>query len=141
MKKIIYAILAIALLGGGYGYYLWNKPPESMASQKADMGMPAEQLRQAFVNNLNAATTQYVGKIIAVTGKVKSSRTVDDAVKVELEAGADGIIFCELDNQTQHVRTTFSDGETITLKGECAGFDDFDGSVMLSHCAEVSGSK
>ena len=71
MKKILIIVLALAAIGGGVGYYLWNKPPESMAVQKADLGMPAAELVAAFAKDEAAANTQYVGKIIAVTGKVK----------------------------------------------------------------------
>jgi tRNA_anti-like len=136
MKKVLITLLIFAALGGGYGYYLWNKPPESMATQKADLGMPAEQLFAAFKADENAANAQYVGKIIVITGKVKESRMVDGTAKVTIEAGADdATILCELDNNTQHKRTTFTTGETISMKGECAGAD-IDGTVMLSHCAE-----
>lgn len=136
MKKFLLVLLALAALGGGYGYYMWNKPPESMATQKADLGMPAEQLFAAFQADETAANAQYAGKIIVITGKVKESRTVDGTSKVTVEAGsADATILCELDNNTKHPRTTFTAGETISIKGECAGAD-LDGTVMLSHCAE-----
>lgn len=134
MKKILIIVLALAAIGGSVGYYLWNKPPESMAKQKADLGMPAAELVAAFAKDETAANTQYVGKIIAVTGKVKEAYTVEGTTKVTLEAG-DVPVFCELDNNTTHPRTTFTPGEEITMKGECAGMD-IDGSVQLSHCAE-----
>lgn len=134
MKKILIIVLALAAIGGSVGYYLWNKPPESMAKQKADLGMPAAELVAAFAKDETAANTQYVGKIIAVTGKVKEAYTVEGTTKVTLEAG-DAPVFCELDNNTTHPRTTFAAGEEITMKGECAGMD-IDGSVQLSHCAE-----
>jgi hypothetical protein len=136
MKKFILVLLALAALGGGYGYYLWNKAPESMATQKADLGMPSEQLFAAFQADEHAANAQYVGKIIVITGKVKDSRTVDGTAKVTIEAGTnDATILCELDNNTKHPRTTFPPGEVLSIKGECAGAD-IDGAVMLSHCAE-----
>jgi hypothetical protein len=136
MKKVIYLFFALALLGGSYGYYLWNKPPESMANQKVETQLSAEQLFNAFQANEQEANGLYLGKVTAVKGSVKSARTVDGTTKIELEAGTEGIIFCELDNNTQHPRTTFEPGEVISIKGECAGMD-IDGSVMLSHCAEI----
>lgn len=136
LKKIILALLALAAIGGGVGYYMWNKPLESMATQKADLGIPSNELFAAFKADENAANEKYVGKIVSVSGKVKESRTVDGATKVVLEAGADdATILCELDVNTQHQRTTFNAGETVSLKGECAGAD-LDGTVMLSRCAE-----
>ena len=35
MKKVILAVLALALVGAGVGYYLWNKPHQDMAAAKA----------------------------------------------------------------------------------------------------------
>lgn len=136
MKKVIYALLVLALLGGAYGYYLWKKPPESMATQTVDNQLSTEELYKAFQSDEQAANSLYLGKIIAVQGIVRSSRTVDGTTKLELQAGEEGIIFCELDNNTQHKRTTFDAGSIISIKGECAGMD-IDGSVMLSHCAEL----
>jgi len=134
LKKIILVLLSLAAIGGGVGYYMWNKPLESMASQKADLGIPATTLYTEYNADENAANTKYLGKIVSVSGKVKSSRTVESAVKVEIEAG-DGVVLCELDVNTKHPRTEFTAGEAITLKGECAGLD-IDGTVMLSRCAE-----
>ena len=136
MKKILIAILALGVIGGGVGYYMWNKPPESMATRKSDIGISTTQLFDAFQKDETAANAQYVGKIIIINGKVKDSRTVDGVHKLTLEAGPnDAVVNCELDNNTQHARTAFTPGETVNIKGECAGAD-LDGAVQLSHCAE-----
>jgi hypothetical protein len=136
MKKVLLLLLALAGLGGGYGYYMWNKAPESMATRKSDMGIASEQLFDAFQKDETGANAQYVGKIIIISGKVKESRVVEGVAKLSLEAGStDAVINCELDNNTVHPRTQFNVGETIKIKGECAGAD-LDGTVMLSHCAE-----
>ncbi len=136
MKKVLIALLVVAAVGGGIGYYMWNKPPESMATRKSDMGISAAQLVEAFQKDETAANAQYGGKIIVINGKVKESRVVDGVAKLSLEGGAEGaVVDCELDNNTKHPRTEFTPGETITIKGECAGAN-LDGSVQLSHCAE-----
>jgi hypothetical protein len=137
MKKILSALLVLGLLGGAYGYYLWNKPPESMAKKTADLGIPAATLFAEFKAGEEAANAKYVGKIVAVSGTVLESKNVDGTTKVSLNAGADGAsVLCEFDPQTQHARTAFAVGESVTLKGECSGAD-LDGTVMLSRCAEM----
>ncbi len=107
-----------------------------MATKTVDNQLSTEELYKAFQMDEQAANSTYLGKIIAVQGVVQSSRTVDGTTKLELQAGEEGVIFCELDNNTQHKRTTFDPGSSISIKGECAGMD-IDGSVMLSHCAEL----
>jgi tRNA_anti-like len=134
MKKVLLVLLGLGLLGAGFGYYMWNKPPASMSSQTADLAKPAEALYAEFVADESGATAKYVGKIIAVSGKVKECRQVEGTTKVTLEAGADGEVVCEFDPQTKHKRTEIPVGEMVTFKGECAGFDF---GVLLSRCAET----
>jgi hypothetical protein len=136
MKKMLIGLLLLAGIGGGVGYYMWNKPPESMATRKSDMGLTANDLCAAFLKDETAANSQYLGKIIVITGTVKESRSVDGVHKLSLEtATPDVFVNCELDNQTQHPRTAFNAGEQVKIKGEVAGAE-LDGSVQLSHCAE-----
>lgn len=135
LKKILLLLLAAGLIGGGVGYYLYNKKMPSMAGQKADVTIPAEQLFNEFNNDETAATARYVGKIVAVTGKVReASQMADGTPKVILETGSDFGVSCEFDPNTKHPRTTFEPGATVTLKGECAGFNL---DVQLARCAEV----
>jgi hypothetical protein len=138
MKKILLALFALSLVGGGVAYYFWNKPLESMATQKADLSIPAAQIFQAFKADETAANAQYNGKIVAVSGAVLESKTVEGVTKVTLAAGADdATVLCEFDPNTKHARTAFTAGESVTIKGECTGADAIDGAINLARCAEV----
>lgn len=140
MKKILLVLLVLGLAGAGYGYYLWNKPPESNANKAVTMGIPATQLVADFKADEAAANAKYLGdasKIIAVTGKVAEVKDVNGTFKVALVGGDDGTqVLCEFDPQTTPARTTFAVGEEVTFKGECAGAD-LDGTVNLARCVEV----
>lgn len=135
MKRIIYILLAIACAGGAIGYYLWNKPQKDMQAAKADMAMDAAALFNEFNTDETAANAKYLDKTVAVSGKVKeSTKTEDGTVKVSLETGSEFGVFCELDPLSQHARTEFPVGETVTFKGICTGLN-FD--VQLTRCVEV----
>ena len=135
MKRIIYILLAIACAGGAIGYYLWNKPQKDMQAAKADMAMDAAALFNEFNTDETAANAKYLDKTVAVSGKVKeSTKTEDGTVKVSLETGSEFGVFCELDPLSQHARTEFPIGETVTFKGICTGLN-FD--VQLTRCVEV----
>jgi tRNA_anti-like len=125
MRKILIVFLLLAVGGAGLGYYLWNKPHEDIGGAKAAVTVSAEQLFTDFSTDEAAANTKYgADQTIAVTGKVKeSSKAEDGTVKIMLETGQDFGIFCELDPLSQHARTDFTAGETITLKGKCAGLN------------------
>lgn len=135
LKKILLFLLVAGLLGGGVGYYLWNKKVDPMAGQKPDFNVSAEQLFNEFSNDETAATARYAGKIVAVTGKVRESSTLEDGTpKVIFETGSDFGVSCEFDPNTKHPRTEFQPGATLTLKGECAGLNL---DVQLARCAVV----
>ncbi|HNE30452.1 MAG TPA: hypothetical protein PLW66_14865, partial [Saprospiraceae bacterium] len=68
MKKVILAVLALALVGAGVGYYLWNKPHQDIAASKTDVAIDAKQLFDEFNNDETAATAKYLDKMIAVSG-------------------------------------------------------------------------
>lgn len=108
-----------------------------MERAKADATFAAEELYSAFDANETQANADYLDKVIQVTGKVRSSsRNEDGHVKVTLESG-DAMfgVICELDEHSEHVRTEFEPGETITVKGLCTGklMD-----VVLVRCVEVT---
>ncbi len=135
MKRIIYILLAIACAGSAIGYYLWNKPQKDMQAAKADMAMDAAALFNEFNTDETAANAKYLDKTVAVSGKVKeATKTEDGTVKVSLETGSEFGVFCELDPLSQHARTEFPVGETVTFKGICTGLN-FD--VQLTRCVEV----
>ena len=134
-KKILLFLVVAGILGGGAGYYFWNKKMPSMASEKSDVAISAEQLFGEFDKDETAANAKYVGKIVAVSGKVREASKMDDGTpKVVLETGSSFGVLCEFDPNTKHARTTFQPGETLTLKGECAGLNL---DVQLARCVVV----
>lgn len=138
VKKILIALLVLGLIGAAVGYYLWNKPHMDVQTAKTDVSIAAEQLYKAYVADENAANALYLEKTIAVKGVIREvDKAADGSVKVIFETGdADGFgVSCEMDPLTKHKRTDFQKGETITLKGICAGFNL---DVQLSRCVEVN---
>ena len=135
MKRILYLLLALVCAGGAIGYYQWNKPQKDMQAAKADMAIDAAALFNEFNTDETAANAKYLDKTVAVSGKVKeTTKTEDGTVKVSLDTGSDFGVFCELDPLSQHPRTDFATGETVTFKGLCTGLN-FD--VQLTRCVEV----
>ncbi len=136
MKYLQYLLL-LAVIGGGFVYWLWNKPHENMERADADIAIAATTLFDQFNEDETAANTAYLDKVIAVSGQVSSSsKNEDGQVKVTIQSSDEmfGII-CELDPLTTHQRTEFTPGETVTMKGKCTGklMD-----VVLVRCVEVT---
>lgn len=134
MKRILLILLALALVGGGVGYYLWNKPHPNLTNAKTDITIDAAALYAEYSADETASNAKYFEKVIAVSGKVKEVTNDEGTVKVSLETGHDFGVRCILSATTAHARTEFAPGENVTFKGTCNGFN-FD--VLLDNCVEV----
>lgn len=135
MRKILYFLLAAAVVGGFIGYKMYNKPHENIQAAATDVRIDAAQLFTEYNDDEAGANARYLDKMIAVAGKVKEATKGDDGtVKVMLETGSDFGVVCELDPLSQHARTEFQPGESVTLKGKCAGLNL---DVQLTRCVEA----
>ena len=134
-KRILLLILGVGLIGAAIIFALWNKPHENMTKSKAEAVVEASALLKEYNTDENAANAKYLGKTIAVTGKVKeSSKAGAGPAKITLDTGYEFAVICELDALSQHPRTDFSTGEMVTLKGKCDGLNL---DVQISRCVEV----
>lgn len=135
LKKIVLFLIVAGVIGGGIGFYFFNKKVPSMADQKSELTVQAAQLFDEFNTDEAAATAKYVGKIVTVTGKVLEAGALEDGTpKVLLETGSDFGVSCEFDPNTQHKQTAFEPGQNLTIKGECAGLNL---DVQLARCVVV----
>ena len=136
MKKYLKYIMFLALIGGTFGFYMYNKPHQNMTKATAEMQLSANQLFIDYENDEAKANGRYLDKIMEISGKVKEVTTDENGMtSLTLESGSDmfGVI-CQLDNLTKHERTDFKEGELVKLKGICTGvlMD-----VVLVRCVEV----
>ncbi|MFN0214338.1 MAG: OB-fold protein [Saprospiraceae bacterium] len=134
-KRILLLILGLGLIGAAVGIALWNKPHENMASSKAEASVEAALLFKEYNTDETNANAKYLGNTIAVTGTVKElTKPADGPAKVTLETGDEFAVICELDALSQHARTDFQVGETVTFKGKCDGLNL---DVQISRCVEI----
>jgi hypothetical protein len=125
LKKLLMFGIVAAVIGGGVGYYMWNKP-------HAEIGEPnftttATELSAEFVADETKATEKYVGSmdkmiVVKVSGTIADVKNDTSGVSIELETGdpMNGVS-CVLDKFTKQAKTDFKVGETVTLKGICTG--------------------
>lgn len=134
-KNILIGLISIIVLGAGYGYYLWHKPPQDMASAKVDMALDAKIIYDEFSKDETAANAKYLDKVIQVKGVVASVDKQNGTSLIMLDSGDPmGGVACELDPLTTHAKTDFQEGEEVTFKGTCSGkLSD----VQISRCVLV----
>ena len=108
-----------------------------MQRAKVDATVTSSELYGAFDTDENAANTQYLDKILEISGTVTEVSTDSDGqVSITLDAGdmAFGGVICKLDPLSDHKRTDFKAGEKVSFKGVCTGFLM---DVIMVRCVEM----
>ena len=119
MKKNIFIVLAlIAVIGVGYGYYLFNKPVSSLADVKPEYSIEASSLIVQFEDNEEKANEMYLDKIIETSGQVLK---IVDNKNIYLDTGNPiSSVICEMgDNQDI---SKLKVGDQVKIKGLCTGY-------------------
>ncbi len=124
MKKIVLLILGLAILGGIYGYFQWNKPHQDIAASKEDLRIKSNDLLIAFENDETKANELYLDKLIIVNGVIKElekNEMGETTVILATENDMSSII-CNLDPLVKHNSKSLKVGQSVNLKGLCSGY-------------------
>ena len=138
LKRILQFGLLALLIGGGIGYYMWNKPHETIG--KPDFSLTATEIMAEFDKDEAEAMKKYIGRdgntlVVQVSGKILDVKNDTSGITIALDTG-DPIngVSCVLDRFTEHPRTDFKVGDGVKLKGLCTGkLSD----VIIDRCVEV----
>lgn len=120
LKTISIIIAILTLIGAGYiWFFIWNKSETNVADSK---GIPVEAvgLFQSYVSNEQKANTNYLEKILEVSGEVNTVSTNAEGFLVVLLKTNDPMfgINCTMEQKDVVIK----EGETVTLKGICTGY-------------------
>lgn len=120
MKKLLIAAILLAIVGGGIGYYMYNKPVDKMAQMSTDESMTAEQLFTEYETDETAANQKYLDKVLVVKGKVIKTSKDDSKATILLDTG-DMLanIMCQMEDIEMALP---ADGSTVSIKGLCTGY-------------------
>ena len=125
LKRILQFGLLALVIGGGIGYYIWNKPHESIG--KPDIMITATDIAAEFEKDENEAMKKFVSQtakpiVIQISGKITDVKNDTSGITIALETGnpINGVS-CVLDKFTEGKRTDYKVGEDIKLKGLCTG--------------------
>ena len=138
--KIALAIIAFLLLGGGlYAWKEFNRKVKDLTYVKAGIRTEAAALINAFETNETKGNAEYLDKIIAVKGKIKTvEKSAAGHYTVILGSENDmSSVRCSMDSVHQMDVTSLVAGSLVTMKGACTGFnkDELLGSdVILNRC-------
>jgi tRNA_anti-like len=127
LRKIVLVGIVLGIIGGGYGYYMWNKKTPTTASRDLDITLTAAELASQYDN------AKHLGKVLAVKGKIAAIDTENDVTNITLETDDPMVsVSCEIEKGSDMASSKV--GEEVTIKGQCDGkLTD----VVLTRCIVV----
>lgn len=140
MKRVFFSFILVAVIGGAwFGYGEYQRKVKDLAKVKAQVTMQANELITVFEKNEKAANAEYLDKIIAVKGKVKTIEKNDKGYFTVVlgEASSMSSVRCSMDSVHVKEIAGVMEGNDVTVKGACTGFntDELLGSdVILNRC-------
>jgi len=122
MKKIIFIIISLILIGGLAGTYFYFKPTASLEDQPPVAILTADSIFSAFETNEAAANLSYLDKVVEISGKVQAvtTDTSGTAISLETSSGMFGVT-CKLEANSK-VAANYKTGQQVRLKGICTGY-------------------
>ena len=132
---VVIALIWIVVVGGFSARSAAVREQEEAEVQAAGdaVAVTAADLDRAFETNELKAEADYKGKVLAVTGTIKTIvRDRPGVVVVELRAGPDSTVDCEFRRDAEGPLAGRNIGDQITIRGKCKGRSR--GWVTLEHC-------
>lgn len=123
VKNILIAIVAVGIIGGGIGFYLFNKKVASTEEMSVNFTTKMEDLYGEFEKDEKAAFEKYKDKVIEVSGTVQSKSEADKE-HVDLTLGSEamaGTVAVSLETSQIEKATSIKEGSKVVLRGICTG--------------------
>lgn len=127
-KQVIILILFLAIITAGLVYnYTFNSKHRNIANEEATITLSANELHAYFLKNEALATTNYLDKVIAISGKITSVETNNVALsdKIQVRFISEGIL--------KH-----KESASITIKGRCVGYDELLEMVKIDQAVVIN---
>lgn len=137
-KIILLTLLVAAILGGTYGFYLWNMPHIDVQAQKADVTIDVTSIVNEYLQDEKKANDKYLSaegdsKIFVVKGVVKSKDTdMNNQITVLLQGSNDKAgVKCVFMAETNKDAEILQIGQTTSIKGIIRSGAKYDSDLEL----------
>ena len=122
IKKIAILVVILAVIGGGVGYYMYNKPHKDVVAATPAYTLSSSELLTDFENNEAQANEKYLDQVVQVTGEIRSIKKDPESPSLTLETDSpiSGVI-CQLEAGDVDKISGLNPGQTLTVKGICTG--------------------
>jgi hypothetical protein len=124
--KILIGILILAIGGGIYGYYQWNKPHLDIHDQDADFTTTVSDLAGEFQKDPKAADKKYHEKVVSFSGMVSKIDPTDSLTMLSLKGNDFCGVACEMLPGTNDAVAKIKVGDQVKVKAFYMGFMEGD---------------
>ena len=131
-KKIALSVLILATIGVSIGYYMFQKPVESLREKEATWQGSSEELFDTFNSDEAGSNIAYTGKVLTVNGIVVETMVNSDSSNTLILNSSHPIfgVKCRLDPK-DNPQPTPAKGDAVSVKGLCTGMNS---DVELNQC-------
>lgn len=139
IKRILLVLGIGVICGGWYAWHEFNRKVKDLKFVRASLRLEASELIRAYETDEGQSNTHYLGKIIAVSGRVRSLETGEgNHLTVVLgEESNLSAVRCSMDSLHQREIAGLKTGDPVIIKGACTGFNPAEllgSDVLLNRC-------
>lgn len=122
MKKTLLILVAIGLIAGLIGVYLYFKPVRSVADEKADFSLTAGKFVAEYEKDEKAANAKYLGKVVEIGGTVSEINTdKNGTININLAGEEIAGVSCQMFKDQKENTKNIKEGDEVNIKGRCTG--------------------
>lgn len=140
ITRVLIPVLILLVLGAVYVYREFNRKAPDTADLAPVYELTGTQLLEAFQQDEKKANTLYLGKVLAVTGMIKSQSSDSAGVQTLVigDTASLSSVRCIMNGETGSVTGPLTAGSVVTIKGICTGYNADDmglgADVLLNRC-------
>lgn len=120
-RKIIFTVIAIVLVAGAVGAYLYFKQTPDIVQDQPDIKVSASELIAAFESDTATASKKYIDKVVEVSGTVKSIDTAGAVILGEESSPSEVVVGLDRRHLKDHEKLKV--GTVAVMQGICSGYN------------------
>lgn len=140
ITRVLIPVLILLLLGAVYVYREFNRKAPDTADLTPAYELTGTQLLETFQQDEKKANTLYLGKVLAVSGIIKSLSSDSAGVQTLVigDTASLSSVRCIMNGETGSDAGSLAVGTRVTIKGICTGYNADDmglgADVLLNRC-------